>query len=246
MPGKRKPRYLRVKEELAANIASGRFGAEGRLPPEEELAARLGISRATLREALRALEGEGLIRRHHGVGTFVNPRLPAIVYSLEVNLNISAAVRGSGLEPDTSDCTVREEPAGATTAARLELPAESPILRIERVRSVGGRPVIYTRDAVPRRLVPGPVPIRLDGSLYAFLEHACRQSIREGTARIEPLRADQRVSARLGISPGSILLQVQQVDRNQDGVPILFSVEYYVQDAFEFRVRRRRDLRADI
>jgi len=55
-------------------LQSGRYPKESRLPPERELSVKLGISRAALRKALSVLEGENLIWRHVGRGTFVGPR----------------------------------------------------------------------------------------------------------------------------------------------------------------------------
>ena len=63
-----------VRQELTQRIEEGRLQAGARLPSEPELAAELGVSRATLREALRSLEAEGLLRRMWGSGTFVADR----------------------------------------------------------------------------------------------------------------------------------------------------------------------------
>lgn len=61
--------FQRLQNELSSLIADTPAGE--RLPSEPELARRLGVSRATLREAMRSFEGQGLIRRRQGVGTFV-------------------------------------------------------------------------------------------------------------------------------------------------------------------------------
>lgn len=61
-------------EKLSRLLASGRYPAQSRLPPERELAVLLGVSRSGLREGLEILEAEGRIWRHVGKGTFVGPR----------------------------------------------------------------------------------------------------------------------------------------------------------------------------
>ncbi len=66
--------YLQVIDRLKSDIATGIFKENEKLPSEFELSKSLGVSRATLREALRLLEEENVIVRRHGVGTFVNPK----------------------------------------------------------------------------------------------------------------------------------------------------------------------------
>lgn len=71
------PRIMKVERaeaELLRMVESGRFGATGRLPPERELCAQLGISRSTLRRVLDILEAKGKIWRHVGRGTFAGSR----------------------------------------------------------------------------------------------------------------------------------------------------------------------------
>ncbi len=72
--------FRRLQADLAKMIAS--LPAESRLPSEPELARRMGVSRATLREAMRSFEGQGLIRRRQGVGTFVVAKVPVIDFGL--------------------------------------------------------------------------------------------------------------------------------------------------------------------
>ena len=64
--------YLQVIDRLKQDIEKGIFKEKEKLPSEFELAKLLGVSRATLREALRVLEEENIIVRRHGVGTFAN------------------------------------------------------------------------------------------------------------------------------------------------------------------------------
>jgi DNA-binding GntR family transcriptional regulator len=69
----RKPRYQQVSDDLRAAILRGDFAAPDEFPTEAELCARYGVSRFTVREALRALQAEGLIARKRGSGTIIQP-----------------------------------------------------------------------------------------------------------------------------------------------------------------------------
>ena len=64
------PKHLEISRQLRADIASGKYGAEGRMPSEAQLVARFGVSRPTVAQALRTLETEGLVSRRAGSGTF--------------------------------------------------------------------------------------------------------------------------------------------------------------------------------
>jgi DNA-binding GntR family transcriptional regulator len=62
-----------VAKSLRDGIADGSLPLDGKLPSEPQLAARLAVSRATVREAVTLLETEGILDRRHGSGTFVLP-----------------------------------------------------------------------------------------------------------------------------------------------------------------------------
>ncbi|HHY62395.1 MAG TPA: GntR family transcriptional regulator, partial [Bacillota bacterium] len=61
--------YIGIASQLKNDIVRGAF-PDNRLPTEEELSQRFGVSRNTIREALSMLEMDGLITRRQGVGTF--------------------------------------------------------------------------------------------------------------------------------------------------------------------------------
>lgn len=67
--GARAP-YARVKQFLKDGLAAGRWAPGELMPSEAELVARFGVSRMTVNRALRELQGEGLVEREQGVGTF--------------------------------------------------------------------------------------------------------------------------------------------------------------------------------
>src|SRR5256714_6075900 len=94
------PRNVRIRDELTQRIGRGLLPAGSRLPSEPALATELGVSRATLREALRALETEGLVRRAWGSGTYVAEGR-RVVNSLDVNFGVTEAIRGAGMEAGT-------------------------------------------------------------------------------------------------------------------------------------------------
>src|SRR6266850_8605579 len=105
-----RPRSVSVRNELTDRIDRGVLAAGTRLPSEPALALELGVSRATLREALRALESEGLVRRMWGAGTFVADGR-RVTNSLDANFGVTDAIRAAGMRAGIEGAHHSMEPA---------------------------------------------------------------------------------------------------------------------------------------
>src|SRR5512143_1922587 len=138
--------FQRLQSDLSALISKTAAGE--RLPSEPDLARRLGVSRATLREAMRTFEVQGLIRRRQGSGTFVVGKVPVIEAGLEVLESIETMALRLGLEVSISDLRVETTAADATSAAGLKVDVGTPLTRIRRVMREESRPVAYLVDTL--------------------------------------------------------------------------------------------------
>ncbi len=229
-----------VRVELSERISGDQLAVGTRLPSEPKLAAELGVSRATVRDALRALEQEGLVRRVQGSGTFVaHPRVPN---SLDMNFGVTAAIRQGGMRPGVEQARHWVEPAAANESERLALGPGEDVLVIDRVRTADGRPVVVSRDVLPHKLLRGRddvIDALLAGSVYAVLEDEFGITIQYGIASFCPVRAEHSLADRLRVEPGELLFYLWQVDYAESGDPVLSSHEYHLADAFEFSVVRR-------
>lgn len=233
----------RVREEVRDRIRDGRLSDGVQLPPEVELATSLGVSRTTVREALLQLEQEGLVIRRHGHGTFVrsSARLRG---SLNANLSATEVIRGHGMEPGTSHARIQRLSPPPAVAAQLGLAPDADVVQLERVRTADGRPVIFTIDMMPAHLFEDaavPTDVLLDPglSLYRLYAERLGRSITDGQASIRLTRADDHVADCLGIPAGAPILCLEQIDATAEGEAVLFSIESYVADTFEFSVHRR-------
>src|SRR4029453_15448975 len=214
-------RSVSVQDELKQRIDRGELAAGARLPSEPELAAELQVSRATLREALRAMELEGLLRRRQGSGTFV-AEPPRMANSLDVNFGVTDAIRAAGMTAGIAQARHWVEPAPAGEAALLELEPGQDVLGVGGVRPAGGNPVVLSRDLVPSRLVGGndrAVQGMLERSIYDVLERDLGIVISHGVARFRPVRAGHAVAARLGVPRGELLLYLWLGDYPGGGAP---------------------------
>ena len=222
-------------------IEAGEWRPSDRLPSEPSLAASMGVSRATLRDALRSLEEDGFVTRVQGSGTFVTHR-PRLKNNLDVNFGVTELIRSMGMRPGTSQVRTFEAEATRDEAGLLAMPEGSPLRCLERVRTADGQPVVLSVDMVPaQRLDDRPDLLEKvgKGSVYDLLERELGIVIRQGVAAIRPANADGALAARLRVPAGTLLLYIQQVDYDLDGRPVLLSHEHHLADAFEIAVVRR-------
>jgi GntR family transcriptional regulator len=233
---------LTIRDKLAQRISSGAIAPGDRLPTEPALAAELGVSRATLREALRSLEEDGFVSRRRGAGTYATHR-PRLRNNLDVNFGVTAMIRATGMTPGTERARTSQEQADADEAHELDLDPGDPISVLERVRTADERPVVFSRDVVPSvRIGIRALEAIGDGSIYDLLARADRGAggaVEHGIVSIEPSRADRLLAKALEIKVGAPLLYLRQVDYDREGTPLLLSHEHHVADAFEFSVVRR-------
>jgi GntR family transcriptional regulator len=230
-----------TRDELLAWIAKGKIGPGGQLPPEPQLAGELGVSRPTLREALRSLEDEGLVTRSRGAGTFLSHR-PRVRNNLDVNFGVSDAIRQAGMEPGHRGALTSIVSAPDDERERLALGPGEQVVVVERVRTADGRPVVFTRDVLPVRLLEGRPEViqRLaSGSIYETMERDLGVAIHHGVASFAPVRASKLVASKLRVARGALLIYLRQVDYDQDGQAVLSSHEHHLADAFEFTLIRR-------
>lgn len=231
-----------VSAVLRGYLATGHWKPGDRLLPEPELAASLGVSRATLREALRALHEEGLITRTRGAGTFVARTQPRLANNLDINSGVSDLIRSMGMAPGTRTLSISDGEPSAEEAAALELAAGDPVVIVERVRTADGNPVVFSRDTYPRSVLPGKSEDlqRLSGvSIYDFLENYCGITVNYGIAKIGARPSDKEIAALLEVPAGTQLLTIDQTDFDDTGRPVLRSHEFHLADAFDFTILRR-------
>lgn len=241
----RRPLFLEVRDRILETVRS-RYEAGDRLPSEPDLAEAFGVSRPTIREVLRSLEGDGLVRRVHGVGTFVTRTEPIVSSRLDVDLGITEAVSAAHQRLGVQVLRVARERAPTEIATRLDLPVGSMVLWIERVIKANDAPAAYAIDAIPEEILRAAGdPAYTEGSVYRFLEVDCGLELVGGLANVTAVSADRRLAGLLGVHAGDALIRMDQVERTADGRPVLCSSEHYVPKILDLTVRRTRGARGE-
>jgi GntR family transcriptional regulator len=231
----------RAQQYLLDLIEHGTYEPGEQLPSQSDLAAQLGISRPTLREALLNLEQGGVIVRKHGVGTFVAPglhrRLESGLERLESVLELASS---QGATPQFTQLEVEMGPARSEIADKLELPPGTPVTDVRRVIVVDGKPVAYMVDVVPSTLLaPEEIDDRFNGSVLDLFRQKPEVAPAEAVADIIALNADELLVDKLAVRPGQAVLLLEEVLFDAENRPVEFSQNYFCPDCFRFHVVRR-------
>jgi len=231
-----KSQYLH--EKLSHIIALTKPG--GRLLSEPALARDLGVSRATLREAMRTFETQGLIRRRQGSGTYVNHPSQVFESGLELLESIDTLAKRIGLEVQMGEMNVVERKATAEEAKALMISSNASVTHISRVILVDSRPVAYLIDIVPEKLLqPDELKQDFTGSvLDLFIARATPELI-SSRCEIKAVSAPVEVAKLLGIQRGDVLLNFVAYLYTRDGRVVDYSFSYFLPGYFHFHVIRK-------
>lgn len=234
-----------VKEQLYKQIVQNEFdGTGGQLPSEPQLSAALGVSRATVREALTMLEREGIVIRRHGVGTFVNRNLPGVPLSFSEVVEFEDLIKREGYQADVRVLHMAVKPAGSTVPL-LQLDSTDEVFTVEKIFLADGNPVIWCQNTLPTRLLDPDQSIDLTDKrvgripIYRFLIERCKQDVIYHVSEVRAAVADGTLSAAMDCEPYHPLLCIEEVGFNNEQEPVLHCLEYYRNDRVRFQTVRK-------
>lgn len=230
--------FQRLQAELSILIAS--LPAESRLPTEPVLAKNLGVSRATLREAMRSFETQGLIRRKQGVGTFVNGEVTVLDSGLEVLESIETLAGRIGMSVGTGSLKIENKPVDAEFAAELGIPIGSMVTQISRVIFTDDRPVAYLVDTLPESILSQEdLKDGFNGSVLDLLLRRGMPKLSNSRTEIKAINASSEIAKFLDIQRGDVLLLLRANLFNISLKVIDHSLSYFLPGYFNFHVNRR-------
>jgi len=225
------PVHLQIEEELAGRIESGALGVGERLPGERELARRFGVSRMTVRQALGALAGRGLIERGVGRGTFV--ARPKLEFDGRAVLGFTGQMERAGLEPGAQVLHAAAEPAPAAVAEALALEPGAEVAHVERLR-FGDRAALTLEEACFP--FPDLAGLGLTGSLYETLRECYAAGPVRATESLEAVPARREEAALLGVPAGTPLMLVVRIAYDAEGRPVEYARDRHRGDRARFVV----------
>lgn len=232
-----RPLYQQTADRLGELLAESPPGTF--LPSEPALAEQFGVSRSTLREAMRIFEARGLIIRRRGVGTYVAKPPKVIETGLEVLSSIESLAAQIGVDLEASSLEIVERGADPEEAGQLKLPHGAPIIELSRVIEADSRPVAYFVDCLPRDyLEPSEVSQGFSGSVLSLLLDRGHPPLDRSHAEISAVPADAEVAKGLGVHAGDVLLYLEALLYTVGGEVIDHSRSYFLPNTFRFHVIR--------
>lgn len=236
-PGKR-PLYLRVIDDLANLIEALEPGQY--LPSEPKLARQLGVSRATLREAMRVFEGRGLVIRRQGVGTLVATPPQIIEGGIETLESIESQARRTGLDVKMGVLDISYRRPSTEEAERFGMLDGLEVVEVSRVIEADERPVAYLVDIMPGDLLPDQTLDRdFKGSLLDLMIQRKHPSISHARAEVLAVSASPEVARQLKMQRGDVLLCLEGWLFTQEGSVVDHTFSYFLPGTFRFHVLRR-------
>lgn len=228
----------RLHEALGKIIAETPPGE--RLLTEPELAKQLNVSRATLREAMRTYETQGLIYRRQGSGTFVIHPSQVIDTGLEVLESIETLSKRIGLEVSMGELHVEYLPANEEYAKALSIQPNESVLVVSRVIQAEGRPVAFLVDILSRdMLTTNELESGFTGSMLDLLLKRGTPALVSSRCEINAVQAQSDVARALRIQRGDVLLRFIAYLYGTNGQVVDYSYSYFLPGYFNFHVIRR-------
>jgi GntR family transcriptional regulator len=219
-----RPVHVSIRDDIRSRLDAGEWCPGARLPSETELAARYGVARMTIRQAVGALASEGAVVRRQGLGTFAADRRPTRSTDLLLSFTEEMRLQGHEVQTRLISAGVGQPPLAARGALQLGQSAEA--VTVRRVRLVDGCPIIVQHSWLPCARFAGLAaadPL-LDGSLYAMLEARYGVRIMRAKQVFTAAAASESDAVALGLEPGEPVLRIARTTYDSSNLVVEFAM----------------------
>lgn len=228
------PLYIQIRRTLRDEINNQSLVPGQKLPSEDELAARFGVSRMTVRQGIADLIDEGLLYRRHGVGTFV--ALPHLERDHTRLTSFIESARQEGLEVTVHLLAAEVLPAKRKVALELKLDEGELVIRVKTLRFISGVPVTLHDAFIPFRLFPQLLQEDLQNRHLWDIFESYGFRVKRAVQRLEAREADEECATLLEVDEGSPILYKERTVHLDDGTPVEFTYCYNRGDRYRLTV----------
>ncbi len=227
--------WRQIADTLTTEIRDRAYASTGRLPGEVELSARFAVNRHTLRQAVAALQSDGLVRIEPGRGMFVQHEL--LDYELSRRTRFSENLMRQGLLPSKQLLTAREMPAPDRAAKELKLDKGAKVLMVEILNEANDAPIGLASAYFPALRFAGLLEMLAQGSRTTdILKHFGVQDYVRSQSRITTQMPNDETARLLKQSTTRPLLCVECLDVDMEGTPIKYGETVFCGDRVQLVV----------
>ena len=235
------PLYYQLETILRSRLTEGEFAPGDGFPSEAAIGRQYKVSRITVRQALTALERDGLLHRQPGRGTFVTDTVqrlwtPKLTGSLEDAIMFGLADKYEARLIDRS-----EVKASAKITEALGLETDEAVHRIQRIRLYDGQPLAHIVNYLPIE-----IGARIDTEdvlarpILTNLETRVGLKLAEANQSIGATLADSEIASLLDIKSGDPLVQMERTAYDWTGRAVNFVLVLFRADRYWYQVKLKR------
>ncbi|MBO0843874.1 MAG: GntR family transcriptional regulator [Nocardioides sp.] len=233
------PLHHQIKVAVLQGIEQGWLRPGTQLPRERRLAEALGVSLAPVRQAMLDLTKEGYVDRTRGKGTFVRER--KLIEKIQILGSFHGSMRQQGLDPVVRVLSSTIERASDQVAEALQFSGRRRVWSLRRLAILEDIPVALLSAWLPASYQKGMSSRDFgEGSLYEALAEVHGVEMTSADNLVEVGRAGLDDADLLQLTPGSPLLEVSGVTRDQREQPVEYSRVLYRPEHFRFAIESRR------
>lgn len=234
-----------VKSALIGYIKKMDLSKSNKLPREEILADKLGVSRITIRGVLSELSQEGIIFRKHGKGTFVNPDVLDISVSFNPALEFDQIIKNSGHEPRIDVISLEERVAEPSEIDKLQLEDGSLVIVLKKIVYADETPAIFCTDVIPKDIFSGKLSKSdFKKSIFSIIKSKTSRIIARDIVEISSvLTTDMHDFEEYTEKSSSIkpMLLCRCVNYDSENHPIIYGNIFYDTSFIKFSLLRQMD-----
>ena len=229
------PLYVQIRDNLRRKILEGSYAVHERLPSENDLMNAFGVSRITIRQALRDLYNEGLVFSAQGKGTYVSK--PKAVQNVQRLQGFGEAMAAQGYEATARLLSIQEHRPPKPVIAALQLLSSEDVIEVKRVRYLNREAVCVEHSYFPLDIGRRLFGLDLSGDIFPMLENLFGIALGRADIGLDATLTDEDIQHFLGLKAGEPILRVERLTHDRGGRPIDFEYLCYRGDSFKYQFR---------
>ena len=172
----------------------------------------------------------------------INRHVLAVPVRMDMEIEFLEMIAQSGHEPSLLSSSHETVQAGETVAARLAISAGDTVLRVVRLIGADGKPAIYCEDYIPAALIKKKeyTNVDLQKPIFSFLKQFCALEAHMDLTEVRPATADATLARIFRVPEGTPLLYLDELDYDKEGMPMLYSPQYYIGGVIQHTLLRMK------